>query len=415
MRTPIVENVPQRILSSQPRKQEDQSIAAEQSTATAHRQEVCLPYYSCRLSPKRDELLRKYGGGKATERAVLAALRWLKKYQDAEGCWRQSSGGGPGRGDTPAMTGLALLTFLAHGETPASQEFGPTVEKAIRWLIASQEANGHFSGRDGHDYTHPIATYALCEAYGLTSIPVIKEAAERATGVIVRGQNPSGMWNYNFKSIQAGKPRDDLSYTGWCVQALKAANTAGIGGEAVEAAMRKAVAGLEQNFQPQSKSRGIFRYTTGGDHVEGRLTGVGVLAMQLLDAANEKEAQKALKWILKHASCDWEDPWGKNPIYYWYFTTQARFFAATDWKDWNKQFSTALVSNQTIVEGADQGAQGSPAPIGYWQAVPEAAEYCKSYVYNTALCALMLESYYRYPAPAPQSRLKMRHKAMHGR
>ena len=78
------------------------------------------------------------------------------------------------------MTGYALLTYLAHGETPASPEFGETVEKAIRFLVDSQEPSGRFRGRDGHDYTHPIATYALCEAYGLTKVPMLKEAAEKA-------------------------------------------------------------------------------------------------------------------------------------------------------------------------------------------------------------------------------------------
>jgi hypothetical protein len=33
-----------------------------------------------------------------------------------------------------AMTGLAILTFLAHGETPSSEEFGETVTKGVQYL-----------------------------------------------------------------------------------------------------------------------------------------------------------------------------------------------------------------------------------------------------------------------------------------
>ena len=110
---------------------------------------------------------KRFAAKEATpaEGAVLRALRWLKKHQEADGCWRLESGGGnPQVGAAPAMTGLALLAFLAHGDTPAGEEFGATVKSAIRWLVEKQDATGHFAGRDPHDYSHPIATYALAEA-----------------------------------------------------------------------------------------------------------------------------------------------------------------------------------------------------------------------------------------------------------
>ena len=44
-------------------------------------------------------------------------------------------------------------------------------------------------------------------------------AAEKAVGVLVRGQNGGGLWNYNCD----GSGRNDTTYSSWCAQALKAA------------------------------------------------------------------------------------------------------------------------------------------------------------------------------------------------
>ena len=51
-------------------------------------------------------------GDATTEGAVLKALRWLKKTQQSDGSWKPSP---------VSNTGLAILAFLAHGETPSSK------------------------------------------------------------------------------------------------------------------------------------------------------------------------------------------------------------------------------------------------------------------------------------------------------
>jgi len=121
----------------------------------------------------RGQLLRVYGGNQKTEDAVMRALRWLKKNQLPDGSWANTK---------PAMTGLAILTFLAHGEIPSANnpEFGETVRRGLEFLISIQQPSGRFAGSDGHEYSMPIATYALCEAYGMTMNPNVKEAADRA-------------------------------------------------------------------------------------------------------------------------------------------------------------------------------------------------------------------------------------------
>ncbi len=323
----------------------------------------------------RASAMGQFGGSGVTEGAVLRALRWLRSQQQADGSWRNTK---------PAMTALALLTFLAHGETPASEEYGLTVERAIRWLCENQdEKTGRFKGRDGHDYTHPIVTYALCEAYALTKVPMVKTAADRALAVVIKGQHESGGWDYNCKL----STRDDTSYMGWCVQALKAAKMAGIKHPKLDHAMKLAIKGMQKNAHPQ----GGFGYTGPAQHP---LTGVGVLCMQFLGAANRPECKRGLAWINQNATFSWRDPWGHSPVYYWYYVTQAKFHAGgSTWGQWNSLFSRELVRNQTVMKGASPDGKD----MGYWDS-PGEREHTggNGRVMDTCLCALQLQVYYRY-------------------
>ena len=337
--------------------------------------------YSRRFLPDKNAGQRGEGGH-GGELAVLRALRWIKQHQEPDGSWSLASGGGPGSGSVPAMTGLALLTFLAHGETPAPDciEFGLTVQRGISWLIDNQLENGRFPGQDKHEYGHPIAAYALCEAFGMTRYPDAGLAAQRATDVIIRGQNESGGWNYNCRKSD----RDDTSYMGWCVQALKAARIAGVRAEGIDNALAKSVQGVKGNA---SLSTGGFGYTAPGRH---HLTSAAVLSLQLAGAGNSPEARQGMV-MLDEATCRWDAPWGNNPIYYWYYITQAKLHHSEEaWETWRGAFEPQFVANQTVLPGASAGEPET----GYWEAVSP-REHCQSLIYNTTLCTLALETPYR--------------------
>lgn len=348
--------------------------------------------YASRSPGARGSAVGRYGsgggGGTTTEATVYRALRWLKKYQDSDGKWTTAAGGSPAGGEgasSPAMTGLALLTFLAHGETPSSPEFGPTVERGLRWLVDNQTPDGHFAQSDGHEYSLPIATYALCEAYALTKVPMLKDAAQKSVEVIVKGQNSGGLWNYN---CQQGN-RNDLSYSGWCIQAVKAAAMAGFEVNGLKDCERRAIGGLKGNA-----GQGGFDYT--GPGMSKTLTPVGVLCMQLLGAGKDSQASSPMEGILKTATCDWQNPWTGDPLYCWYYLTQAKFHRGdTDFIPWNKQFAPTLMKSQIIVPKAIADTNGVMVSIGYWPPAAN-AEKCKAYCYNTTLCALMLTVYYRH-------------------
>lgn len=356
---------------------------------------------------QRGKALSQFGGSAGGEATVMRALRWLKSQQQPDGSWP---------GQSTAMTGLALLTFLAHGETPNPEcvEFGPTVEKGIRFLVEGQAETGLFKSKDGNNYAHPIATYALCEAYTLTKVPMLKEAAEKAVKHIVRGQHPNGGWDYNMKQSD----RDDTSYMGWCAQALKAAHMAGdLEVDGLEAAYKNAVNGFKKNANPS----GGFGYT--GRERSG-LSGVGTLCMQLIGAAKESEVGAALSFldecIFSYENWEKQPYTGTSPVYYWYYITQAKFHSGGDrWTNWNQQFQPELIKRQVVIKDAIADTEGKMRDIGYWDS-PSAKEHhgggggavpaiafekggqiagnstTGGRVQDTCLSALQLMVYYRY-------------------
>ena len=129
---------------------------------------------SNRSGAGRAAAIGAFGGkwGEYAEAAVLRALEWLRVNQNPDGSWANSN--------KEAMCGLGILTFLAHGEKPGdSPEFGETVQKALEYLMSVQNSAGQFVPTGG-GYAHAIATYALCEAYGMTMNPNVRESADRA-------------------------------------------------------------------------------------------------------------------------------------------------------------------------------------------------------------------------------------------
>ena len=302
-------------------------------------------------------------GDARTEASVLKALRWLKHVQRSDGSWA---------GPSPtAMTGLAVLTYLAHGETPSSREFGATVGRALDYLIASQrdeQGVTRFRGSDGNEYAFLIATYALCEAYGMTRNPNAGEAARKGLARIVAGQSPTGGWDYK---LNRASTRDDLSFGGWALQALKAGKMAGLRVEGLDDCVKKSV----RYLKTRAFRKGGFGYCAGG--APTGLTATGCLALQLLGLAREKEVRSALDFMRAWGPV-WENhPGGRNAQYYSYYATQCKYQAGmrenaapadkTSWKKWNAEMKAAYPSAMTELPERIPDTEGRPCAMGYWQ------------------------------------------------
>jgi hypothetical protein len=318
-------------------------------------------------------MLAKHGGGAGTERAIIRALAWIAQQQNKDGSW--------GKKYKCAMTGLALLAFLGHCETPDSPRYGNRVMRGILYLVEISKKNGIYASSSGHSaaYEHGIATYALGESYaiarlGKTPLPGMRDAFVKGTQKIINGQNPDGGWSYGYPKSGPS----DTSVTGWQYQALKAAKHTKIKIEGLDQSIAKAQTYL---VGVQDRNNGGFPYRP-GQTGKLSLTGAGVLGLQML-GGETKYAENIERGIRFALSDLHEQNWKNANMYTWYYNTQACFqLGGNPWDHWNKMFSNQLTLNQGF-DGAWDGAGGSHAGSD-------------ANFFSTSLAVLMLEVYYRY-------------------
>jgi hypothetical protein len=328
------------------------------------------------------------GGSKAGQASVNRALRWLAQVQNDDGSWGKPNGGDGVAGHT----GLALLVFLAHGETPLSEKYGKTVQDAMRWLAEYGNRSDLNVKRRPMGYAHGIATYAISEAYAMTKIPFMQSAMENCVDKLIDGQMGNGGFGYGYTS----GPRWDISVAGWNFQALKAARMAGCTHEKLPSAIRKSISflrGVGYNGQ------GNFGYAAdkgGKGGSKPNMGGVGTLTLQLLGAEDTPQVREGVERISKTRLEEYEkvmaDPskWesiGSHSLYGWYYDTQVVFNNSkkdkATWKRWRKAFETVLIRAQN-----DEG---------YWETKGHGCgATTPGRVLSTCWAALQLEVYYRY-------------------
>ncbi|MBI4718318.1 MAG: PD40 domain-containing protein [Planctomycetes bacterium] len=338
--------------------------------------------YPQRAADHRQEVVREHGGSDATEGAVSRALEWLARHQSADGHW---DGGGFDAecrrcgGETQvtvdaALTGLSLLCFLAADHTHTKD--GPyrgQVQRGLRWLRERQRPDGDLRG-DETMYSQGIAAIALSEALGMTGDPALRDPVRRAVRFIDRARDTrGGGWRYD-----PGQP-GDTSVLGWQVMALKSAAQAGeeVPLEAMQAA-RRWLERVRAADRP-----GLYAYQPGRPCTRA-MTAEALFVRQLLagQGSRDAEAQSSVEFLLEELPA-W--PESVN-TYLWYYATLALFqHQGEAWERWNQALTRQLLEHQRT----DGPAAGSWDPIGEWAATG-------GRVYQTAICALMLEVYYRY-------------------
>ncbi|MBN2021780.1 MAG: hypothetical protein JW809_03215 [Pirellulales bacterium] len=344
-----------------------------------------------------------YGGTEGTERAVEMGLEFLVRCQFADGRWSLSElpAGAPA-GDDPALgsmesdtaaTGLALLSFFGAGYTHQSDKHRATVRRGLEWLLANQKPDGDlFTGGTNYArlYSHGIAAIALCEAYGMTRDPQLREPAQRAIRFIIEAQHPTrGGWRYEPRT------ESDTSVSGWQLMALKSAQMAGLA--VPEETLRRVSAWLD-SAQADGGTRYIYN-PHAGDTPEQRagrvpnlaMTAEGTLMRMYLGWSSQHAAlvgaANHLKANLPQAAAN-----GANArdAYYWYYATQVMFQMQGDyWEAWNNRLHPLLESSQ---------AQTGPM-AGSWhpaRPVRDRWGHAGGRIYVTAMNLLMLEVYYRH-------------------
>jgi hypothetical protein len=320
------------------------------------------------------ETIEQLGGSDETERAIGAALEWLSRNQEADGRWDIKKHGGNGDYDT-AGAGLALLCYYGWGLSHnKGGKYQNNIRKALDWLIAQQQESGELSSAaagNGRMYAHGIATIALCEAYGISQDPKLKEPAMKAIKLIIASQSPTkGGWRYQ------PKPGDsDTSVTGWQYMALHSARMAGI--EVPEVVFANARRWFDQ--AGGGKFGGLYGYTGPGNSPPMVATGMFCRQLDLVPPEDPRMIESAELLRTRPMRIN-------NPEYYYvYYATLALYqHQGPIWASWNEVLKETLPLLQ-IKTGPNAGSWdkgGNHAASG-------------GRVVSTTLATLSLEVYYR--------------------
>jgi squalene cyclase len=290
------------------------------------------------------------------ERAVVRGLDYLARTQRPDGTW------GDSYGQTSGVVGLAMLTFLAHGEQPDEGKYGHVIRRAVDYIVRTQEPNGLLCGGGGSPmYSHGFATLALGEVYGMLDDPRIGPALQKAVGLIVTAQNAQGGWRYSV-----GSSDSDTTVSGAQMIGLRAAASAGI-----EVPIKTIEHGVKYYLSCFCPGGG-FGYT-GPDGPNLPRAGIGLLVLSLSGGYRLPQAKATADFLLTGGTG------GDHSGYFYYaayYCSQALYQAGGKyWHHWNQTMSPALLSMQT--------------PDGSWAGGGAGDVVC-----NTAFALLALEVNY---------------------
>jgi len=368
---------------------------------------VAMPEFSIRKGltgrsgTMKGALLKAFGGNERTEQAVAFGLEWLKKNQSSDGSWsmvQPYSDGGTSE-NRSAATSLALLAFMGAGNTHKSGDYQSNVFRGLNYLLSVQDSDGFFANKATgiqKTYSQAQATIALCELFGMTADPKLKEPAELAVRYALSAQDDGGGWRYQPKET------GDTSVTGWYVMALVSARMAGI--EVPSDNLER----IHKFLDTVQRKEGFRGANSDGEQYayqafsppKDSMTAEGMLCRMYLGWRTEdKRIVAGCEHIVRHpivTSIEGRD------YYYWYYATNALHHAGgSSWRKWNDVMKEALPSLQ-IQAGRERGSwppQGDPHGAAGGR------------LYSTVLSILCLEAYYRHMplsemSPASQPKTK---------
>ncbi len=292
-------------------------------------------------------------------------LAYLAKEQQPDGSW---AGGQQGGG----ISGMCLMAFLAHGEDPNFGQYQLNIQRAIRNIIATQDAKSGFI--PGSMYHHGFATLGLAEAYGAVDDTLlwdggdankqrsIGEALELAVRCAITNQNTEGGWRYSPGSNDA-----DTSVTGAVLMGLLAARNAGI--EVPDQVIDKSLL----YYQTMTTSEGSVGYSGAGSHGSSmNRSAIATLVMAIGKRKDWGKYTAASHYIA--SQLHHQEP--GYPFYFRYYMAQALFQSDYEaWTKWKGE-NTATLRNLQREDGHFDASHG-PA-------------------YGTAMSLLSLALDYRY-------------------
>ena len=124
------------------------------------------------------------------ETAYVKGLKFLVSTQKGDGSW------GDQYGQEPAVVGLAVVAMLAHGDDPDVGPYKDAILRGIRFIIGrSNTQTGQIDSQQWPTmYNHGFATLALAEAYGVVDEPLIGPTLQRAIDFLMASQKRNALY-----------------------------------------------------------------------------------------------------------------------------------------------------------------------------------------------------------------------------
>lgn len=270
-----------------------------------------------------------------TQKRIDKALQWLAEKQNSDGSFSDGA-----YSHNTAVTAFSMLAFMSQGHLPNQGLYGPEVNKAARFLVASAlpveiagdkggEKGGAYlvGSRGGNMYAHGMATLALSELWGQTADEEIKPVLKKAVNLIISSQNGEGGWRYEPRPTGA-----DISVTIMQVMALRSARNSGI--SVPNATFDKAIRYIKScyrereggfTYQPRSGTPGFAR------------TAAGCCVLFLSGKYDKKDVKKdygidlesAIEYLKKNADTH------QHYYYGHYYAAHAMHqYGGKDWDEW---------------------------------------------------------------------------------
>ncbi|WP_436714584.1 prenyltransferase/squalene oxidase repeat-containing protein [Roseiconus lacunae] len=343
---------------------------------------------SARTPEGRIKYGEQFGATSESEAAVEQALRWLQTHQQSDGSWSfnldlapcggRCRHGKPASESTPtpktAATGLALLAFLGAGYTADVGPYQDTVRKGIYYLksVALETQVGFDWQQGGSMYGHGIATLAMSEAMAMMKINGQVDSdlfhhVQQAANFTTHAQHPNGSWGYT-----PGRP-GDITITGWQVLSLVTAKKAGV-------QTRSDTFPRAKRFVMSVRDEPRYQFGYNSPKPEKTTTAIGLTLLLYLGQ------QPGLSFFDRELDRIAERGPTLTNVYHDYYATMAlHHIRHRDWEAWNTQLRDHLVRTQSKT-GHEAGSWHFSDKWGN----------VGGRLYTTAMCALILEVYYRY-------------------
>ncbi len=384
-----------------PEKTADDASASPVFVATTGR-------FGNRSGAGRRRAIGRYGGSRASESAVEAALRWFAIHQSPNGQWSVTgfpmncSEEGPkaepgtvhtGAAGDRAVSAYALLCYLGAGyDHRTMSRWRQMVSRGIDWLIEAHDGEYVY----GRNYEQAIVAHALAEAFGLSGDSALREPAQKTIDVLIARQARDAQgrglgWDY----MRPNPSRNDASVSIWVILALRSAYLAGLDtGDALEGAERY----LRLAWQAANPNHAVlavadssgFPYTWNGTQAGSvrrtNRSSIGLLAGCLLGVDHQDVMMQTMANHVMQENLTESYPCN---TYYLHHATLAMFqLGGERWQAWNAAMRDTLVAAQR---------KDPPCLDGSWDHEGTAFHgHNVGRLVSTAYVTLSLQTYYRY-------------------